>query len=98
MFDAPECIYHYYLLVENSARVPNSSLLFAISLRFVMQLNPRNEQFCLVIISDTLASEQLMYFWKIYIFTCVVFAIGLCEFAICHSTFVSNSHFQLNAQ
>jgi len=62
IFDAPECIYHYYLLVENSAMVTASSSLFTSSLHFAMQLKLRNQQFCLVIKSDTLQTITIQDF------------------------------------
>jgi len=43
MFDAPACLYHYYLCMKNSARETASSSPFTSRLPFAMQLKPRNQ-------------------------------------------------------
>jgi len=53
LFDTPDCIYHYYLVVENTQHWPPIACGFC-GLFSAKQPKPMKQQFCLVINSVTL--------------------------------------------
>ena len=97
MFDAPECLYHYYLCVENSARATASSWCFTSSPCFLMQLKPRNQQFCLVIISDTLQPiPRHDFLMPLNVSTTTIYGWKNAAWAMASSLFALRQHFVLH--